>query len=332
MDILEGIPPVFTQPPESIEIKRGQRFEIEVSDSAQTKPKVQWFKKGKEVFESKRIKLKSSEDIFQFTYRLEVEKTSPEDDGTYEVITGNDDGFASTTVIVYSEEKKQKPQFIEKFNDIEIDEESELTLSVKYIGYPNPQINFFRNGFTIKTSKTITQKEEKNESLLTIKNLSKTSHSGVYKCVAINSIGKCEHSAEIKVNKKQLYFIERLQDIEVQEKSKTLLVVRISSEDEDIRWHKDGEPIDENDDNIEIIKEGFYRKLLIRETHIENEGEYTCVLGRDNECSADLMVIELPPKIITELEDKSFVFGHTLNFNIVLSKGDAIVDWFKNNK
>ncbi|CAG2101276.1 unnamed protein product [Medioppia subpectinata] len=333
VSILEGIPPVFAETPKSIEIKTGKQFAIEVCVSAQTKFNIRWLRNGIEIKESKRIQVKSSEDIYYFKYQLVVEKASEDDEGIYEIIAENKAGIASTTVVVYNEKKKQKPAFIQTFGDVFVEEESETTLSVKYTGHPKPQIQWFRNGKSVKASKTITQRDlNGSESSITIENVVKVNHSGVYKCVASNAIGQCEHSAKVAVISKELRFVERLQETEVQENSKTLLVVKISSDEEDVRWHKNGELIDENNTNFEFIKEGFYRKLLIRETLLENEGEYTCVLGKDNECSADLIVIELPPKIITELEDKSCVFGQTVNFNIELSKGDAIVKWFKDDK
>ena len=332
VNILEGIPPVFAQPLDNLEIIRGQDFHIDVSVSAQNRPEVRWFKNGKQLKKSKRVSIKTSEDIFQFKYRLEVEKAVPEDEGVYEIIAENSSGSASTTVKVYSEERKKEPTFTQTFEDIVVNEESELIISVKYEGYPIPEIKWFRNGISIKTSRTITQKDDSNESSIIIRNISKANHSGVYKCVAINPIGSCEHSANVKVIQKDWIFIEKLQDLEVEENSQTLLVVKISNEEEDVSWHKDGEALYEDDNRFEFIKEGFYRKLLIKETQIEDEGEYTCLLGRDNECSADLIVIELPPKIISELGEKSCVLGQTIRFPIELSKGDAIVEWYKNDE
>ncbi|CAG2174465.1 unnamed protein product, partial [Oppiella nova] len=137
ISILEGIPPVFAEPPKSIEIKKGKSFHIEVCVNAQTKPSVRWLRNGIEIKESKRIQMKSTEDIYYYKYRLEVEKAS-EDDGLYEIIAENKDGFASTTVVVYNEEKKQKPEFTQTFDDLFVEEESDITLSVKYTGHPKP--------------------------------------------------------------------------------------------------------------------------------------------------------------------------------------------------
>jgi len=165
VDIIEDIPPVFAQPPESIEIRKGEKFHIEVCISAKSKPNIKWIKNGKQIKESKRIKLTSSEEVYQFKYRLEVDSASTEDDGSYEIVAENKEGFASTTVTVYSDDKQQKPSFTKTFSDITVDEGNELTLSVSFKGYPKPQINWFRNGKTIKSSKTIIERQERDESV-----------------------------------------------------------------------------------------------------------------------------------------------------------------------
>ena len=66
VDLWEGIPPVFAQTLDSIEITREHKFEIEVCVSTQTKPIVRWMKNGKEIKESKRIKMSCSEEMYQF--------------------------------------------------------------------------------------------------------------------------------------------------------------------------------------------------------------------------------------------------------------------------
>lgn len=114
-------------------------------------------------------------------------------------------------------------------------------------------------------------------------------------------------------------------------------------------------------------KKGGIRRLLIRSTSVHDEGEYTCALG-DQECSAEVTVIgkktmitylhqilycigvinykfltlssifcflfhaELPPEIITKLKDLTIPKGDKATFEIELTKGDALVRWFKDDK
>lgn len=69
-----------------------------------------------------------------------------------------------------------------------------------------------------------------------------------------------------------------------------ILEVEITSQTAQVKWHKDGEPIKPTKNKFEFTKEGTVRKLLIRNTSVHDEGEYTCTL-LDQECSAEVTVV-----------------------------------------
>lgn len=123
-------------------------------------------------------------------------------------------------------------------------------------------------------------------------------------------------------------FIRRLQDFEVKEKDIAILEVEINSETADVLWEKDGEKIKAKKNKYELEKRGNVRKLFIRNTSVHDEGEYTCRL-RDDSCTAEVTVVELPPEIISRLQDQKVNKGNKATFEIELTKGDALVQWFK---
>lgn len=84
-------------------------------------------------------------------------------------------------------------------------------------------------------------------------------------------------------------------------------------------------------DKFIIEKKGTLRKLLIRNTSVHDEGEYTCAL-EEQECSSEVTVVELPPEIISKLQDQTIAKGERATFDIELTKGDALVRWFKDDK
>lgn len=84
--------------------------------------------------------------------------------------------------------------------------------------------------------------------------------------------------------------MKKLHDLEVIERNDTILEVEITSQTADVSWLKDGISLTPLSDKIEFIKEGPIRKLLIRSTSIQDEGEYTCTL-LDQECVAELTVV-----------------------------------------
>lgn len=123
-------------------------------------------------------------------------------------------------------------------------------------------------------------------------------------------------------------FIRRLQDFEVKERDVAILEVEINSETADVIWEKDGEKIKPKKNKYELEKRGNIRKLYIRNTSVHDEGEYTCIL-RDDLCTAEVTVVELPPEIIRRLQDQKVNKGNKATFEIELTKGDALVQWFK---
>jgi hypothetical protein len=126
-------------------------------------------------------------------------------------------------------------------------------------------------------------------------------------------------------------FVRKLQDVEVNEEEIAILETEITSETADVTWYKDGVQIFPDNSRIEYIKNRKIRQLLIKEVTVDDEGEYICVLA-DQECSAELIVIELPPEIITNMEDLTIAEGEKATFEIELTKGDAFLRWYKNGK
>lgn len=125
-------------------------------------------------------------------------------------------------------------------------------------------------------------------------------------------------------------FVEKISDVEVKEDTVAMFVCRISHEDAEVTWHKDGEKIVESE-KYTFIRESTYRKLVINDTNIRDDGEYTVVLG-EHECSADLVVTELPPRIVSKMANMTVARGEEAWFQVELTKGDAWVRWYKSGK
>lgn len=161
---------------------------------------------------------------------------------------------------------------------------------------------------------------------LVIKNVTQKDE-GKYKCTVRNQ--KTETVVVVTETKPE--FVRTLQDLEITEKDVGILEVEVSSDTADVLWRKDGLPIEESDDRFIFEKDGGIRKLLIRSTSIHDEGEYICTL-LDEECRAEITVIELPPEIITEMQDLTVIKGEKAMFDIELTKGDALVHWYKDGE
>lgn len=148
---------------------------------------------------------------------------------------------------------------------------------------------------------------------------------GTYKCTVKNE--KTETTVTVKERKPE--FIRGLHDLEITEKECAVLEVEITSDAAEVVWRKDGTDLDTTNENYIIEKDHGIRRVIIRTTSIHDEGEYTCIL-QEEESRAEVTVIELPPEIISTLQDQTVNKGEKATFEIELTKGDALVSWFKN--
>lgn len=150
---------------------------------------------------------------------------------------------------------------------------------------------------------------------------------GAYKC----TIRGHETCTNVEVMERKPEFVRFLQDYEAKELEAAVLEVELTSEAAEVEWLKDSQPLHEIKNKIKFLRDGKIRKLIIRSTSVHDEGEYTCVMN-DMECSAEVTVIELPPQITTRLTDQTIAAGERATFDIELTKGDALVRWYKDDE
>lgn len=109
-------------------------------------------------------------------------------------------------------------------------------------------------------------------------------------------------------------FIQKLLDVEVQEKHEAILQVEVSTDKAKVSWHKDGEEISSGD-RIKLVTDGKMRRLVIASSNLSDEGEYTCVLG-DLESTCELSVRELPAEIVKDMTDQTVNKAEKASFDV----------------
>ncbi|UYV83625.1 hypothetical protein LAZ67_23001758 [Cordylochernes scorpioides] len=191
----------------------------------------------------------------------------------------------------------------------------------------NHLIGMCRDDEPMKPGKNTKISQDKETVSLEILDSSPYRDTGTYRCVATNPQGSVDHTARVTVQRTGARFVEPLRDVEVKEREAALFTVRVSHEDAEVTWHKDGELI-EPSDKFRILRDGPYRKLIVEDAQVRDEAEYTCVLG-ELETTADLVVVELPPEITSQMTDVKVAKDETATFQVELTKGDALVRWFK---
>ena len=95
---------------------------------------------------------------------------------------------------------KKKPQFSSKLRDLEVAKGSRIKLTCSVIGSPEPEVEWFRNGFPVASDsdKYISHVDSMGIASLEIRNLLRTD-TGEYTCMARNFNGQASTSADLRV-------------------------------------------------------------------------------------------------------------------------------------
>lgn len=328
----QNLIPLLSKIPEHMEIDIDASFSVEFTVFSYEKTRVRLVKNDISVLHQSRFTVEETRiEEHLYKYKFTCKRSTESDDGVYEVQVENSEGEASATIEMSFKHKRQKPSFVKTFSEGKVGEGNQLLLEVQCKGYPQPKLFWYHEGTRIiSTSNTLIRQKE-FDGVLAISNVSKQLHEGHYECRAENIHGVCSHTESVSVYKRSAKFLERLRDVEVYEHENTLLVVKITSTEEDVTWWKEGKQLEEEETDYEFIKDGHYRKLLINKANVSHQGEYTCVLGNER-CSGDLVVIEMAPEFTKKLKDVNILCGEEAVFLVELSKGDAILQWLKDNK
>ena len=310
-------PPLFTERFEGLTVTEKSTIRLFARVIGNPVPEVIWLKNNEPLKPDSRIKISYDGENIELT----ITNANPEvDSGDYKCIASNIVGKASHGAMVIVDVETVK--FTKKLKkNIEIFERETLVLECETSHIISTK--WFHNNKEITGMDHHVVMEEGRTHKLTVKSAT-LNDSGTYKCTVKNQ----KTETTVTVVQKKPEFIRKLQDCEVKEKETAILEVEVTSDTADVIWKKDGQPISESDDKFTIEKEGGIRKLIIRNISIHDEGEYSCSLPEDH-CNADLTVIELPPEIITKMVDQTVTKGEKATFEIELTKGDALVRWFK---
>lgn len=314
-------PPLFLERFEEQIVKQKQRVELSARVIGNPVPEITWLKNNRPLHPSDRVKQNyDGEHISLIIKSADTEV----DTGDYKCIASNSFGRAShgarITVDVddvdFTKLLKEKI-CIEESQHLILECETSHTISTTWwhndkelTGMDYRQI--IQNGRVHK---------------LVIKNTN-IRDAGSYKCTVKNK----RTCAIVEVLQRYPEFVKRLDDLEINENESGILEVEVSSESAEVVWMKDDQVISRDTfERFEQIKEGSVRKLIIRSASIHDEGEFKCILG-DQECTAEVNIIESPPQIVIPLQNQTCTTGETVKFEIELTKGDALVKWYKDDE
>ncbi|XP_039883564.1 obscurin-like protein 1 isoform X10 [Simochromis diagramma] len=246
---------------------------------------VKWMKDAAEVKTSKDLR------IYAMGRKrfLQIMKCQVSDSGMYTCDAG--DAATSCTVEVYERELV----ILQGLEDLDI-QEDENAVFVCEISVEDVPGEWYKNGERIQPTSTIKIRQEGTKHFLLMCNV-RAEDSGEIKFVARH----IESVAYLEVEELPVSIVKPLQDKTALEKSRVILDCTVSNPRCSIRWYK-GSNVILPSERFEICSEGCYRKLIIQQVALDDEGTYSVQVG-DYTCSAKLTVEGQSLLMVRELKD-----------------------------
>ncbi|XP_017285852.1 obscurin-like protein 1 isoform X3 [Kryptolebias marmoratus] len=250
---------------------------------------VKWLKNGDEQKPSKDLR------IYAMGRKrfLQIMKCHVTDSGVYTCDAG--DVTTSCTVEVY----ERKLSVLQGLDDLDIQEDQNAVF-VCEISVEDVPGEWYKNGERIQPTSSIKIRQEGTKHFLLMCNV-RAEDSGEIKFVARN----VESVAYLDVEELPVNIVKPLQDKTALEKSRVILDCTVSNPRCSIRWYQ-GSNVILPSERFEICSEGCYRKLILQQVALEDEGMYSVQVG-EYSCSAKLTVEAQSVLMVRELQDVEVV-------------------------
>ncbi|XP_066532649.1 palladin isoform X2 [Hoplias malabaricus] len=309
----EFVAPYFDQKLKHYKIFEGMPVTFSCKVIGDPKPKVYWFKDGKQISKrSEHYRISRDPDG---TCSLHTASASLDDDGNYTIMAGNPAGRVSCTgrMMVQAvnqrgrsqrstpghirrprsrsrdsgeeneniQERHFRPHFLQAPGDLIVQEGKLCRMDCKVSGLPTPDLIWQLNGQTLRPDSTHKMLVRENGIHSLVIEPVTSRDAGVYTCIASNRAGQNSFSLELIVAAKEMHkaptFIEKLQNTGVAEGYPVRLECRVSGVPfPQIFWKKENESITHNTDRISMHQDNFgYLCMIIQPALKEDAGWYT---------------------------------------------------------
>ncbi|XP_052377809.1 obscurin-like protein 1 isoform X8 [Oncorhynchus keta] len=250
---------------------------------------VKWMKNGIEVKPRKDLRIYAMGRKHYF----QILKCEVSDSGTYSCDAG--DSSTSCNIAVYERELL----VLQGLEDLDIQEDQNAVFVVE-ISLEDVSGEWFKNGVRITPTSTIKIRQEGTKHFLLMCNV-RGEDSGEIKFVAKH----VECTAYLEVEELPLNITNPLQDKVALERSRAIMDCSVSNPRCSIRWYK-GSNVILPSERFEICSEGCYRKLVIQQVALDDEGTYSVQVG-EHTCSAKLTVEAQSLLMVRELKSVEVV-------------------------
>uniref|UniRef100_A0A8C2KXV9 Obscurin-like protein 1 n=1 Tax=Cyprinus carpio TaxID=7962 RepID=A0A8C2KXV9_CYPCA len=218
-----------------------------------------WQKDGHILKNNNRLRMTAKGRVHSLT----ISNLTLDDTGTYIFSVENIKSLARL---------ERELEILQSLEDLDI-QEGQNAVFMCEVSLEDVPGEWFKNGEKIKPTSTIKFRQEGTKHFLLICNV-KEDDSGEIKFVAKN----VETTAYLEVEALPANIVKPLQDKTALEKTRVILDCTVTNPRCSIRWYK-GPNVILPSERFEICSEGCYRKLVIQQVLLEDEGTYSVQVG-----------------------------------------------------
>ncbi|XP_054645205.1 palladin isoform X3 [Dunckerocampus dactyliophorus] len=307
-----GRVPSFDQKLKHYKVFEGMPVTFICKVAGDPKPKVYWFKDGKQISKwSEHYRISRGTDG---TCTLHTAAASLDDDGNYTIMAGNPEGRVSCTgrMMVQAvnqrgrsqrstpghmrrprsrsrdsgdendiQERHFRPHFLQAPGDLIVQEGRLCRMDCKVSGLPTPDLVWQLNEQTIRPDSAHKMLVRENGVHSLVIEPVTGRDAGIYTCIASNRAGQNSFNLELIVAAKEMHkvpsFVEKLQNTSVAEGHPVRLECRvIGVPAPQIFWKRENESLTHNTDRISMHQDNCgYLCMIIQPATKEDAGWYT---------------------------------------------------------
>ncbi|XP_040827738.1 titin isoform X6 [Ochotona curzoniae] len=308
----------FTQELQDVVAKEKDTMATFECETSEPFVKVKWYKDGVEIHQGDKYRMHSDRKV-HFLSVLTIDTSDAED---YSCVLVEDENVKTTAKLIV---EGAVVEFVKELEDIEVPESFSGELEC-IISPENIEGKWYHNGVELKSNGKYTITSRRGRQNLTVKDVTKEDQ-GEYSFVADGKKTTCK----LKMKPRPITILQGLSDQKVCEGDIVQLEVKVSLENVEGVWMKDGQEV-QSGDRVHIVIDKHSHMLLIEDMTKEDAGNYSFTIpalglsttGRVSVYSVD---------VITPLKDVNVIEGTKAVLECKVSVPDVTsVKWYLNDE
>jgi len=332
------------------EVQQGKCEEVIIKARLSEKEKKgKWYLRNPTTFKDIRSKeyglelykgdMKGHEDKYDWhfkedTYTLIIKNPTVEEDGMYQVVVRELDNMKTGCMLTVNAADPE--YFFKKFLK---DKEKALTdrpfKFVVNLNQAGAKTRWLKNGSPIQfPSDGRIQRYEKGDKLTLMFEVCELDDAGTYSVEIMEFVKNGEvdqTNCWLDVEEYPHTFTSKLKGKDVVEHDRCEFEIDVEADDASVSWYRDGKKIQPEDGRVDIVVDGKKRKLVFKDTKLDDAGEISCKTNKDSS-SCDLRVSHANVFVKSLDRTVDVVEREECTMSVEVKDPSAPVDFFINGK